>query len=166
MALEEQLAILNANVEKQNDLLAQLLSKTSAAPAAGAAADKPASEDKPKTTTKKADKPKADDKPAEPKGDTEETVEVVTIQSLDAKIRPWLGEFDKDHPETVGRKAKFKERLGKLGAEKLSTIADQEKLNKLNEWFDKIKVHDFGFGAGRVAADPDTSEEGGDQDDL
>lgn len=170
MALEEIIAAntasnekLLAATERQTAILEKLLSagaKNTAAAAtapagkAEAAAPAPAGEDKPKTTKPKAEKP-ADTK-----------VEV-TVETLDTKFRPWLAEFAKDHPETAARRAKFKEMLGKLGAEKMSGIEDPAKLVKLDNWFEtKAKSWDEGHGVGRFAADPEEGGEEGGDDEL
>lgn len=166
MSIEQELARNTAALEKHAALLEQLLAKTgnvAAGTTSTSAADKPASEDKPKTTTKKADKP-AEDKAEK----TEAAAPTVTVETLDAKFRPWLGEFAKDHPETAARKAKFKELLGQLGETKMSEITDASKLQKLHKWFEtKAKSWDEGFGIGRFAKSPDevdADEEGGDDD--
>lgn len=174
MALEEVIAANTAALEKQTlaiekliasgeagrqALLASMKGGTAAAPAA-TETTAPAVEDKPKTTAK----PKADPKP---KADAAETA-AVTVETLDAKFRPWMGEFAKEHPETVARRAKFAELLGKLGEKKMSEITDAKKLASLDKWFEtKAKVWDEGHGVGRFAADPEAEgaeEESGDDE--
>ena len=166
MALEEIIAANTAAVEKQTAILEKLLSagaKNTAAAATAPTTTAPAAEDKPKATTK----PKAD---AKPKTETETKADAeITVVTLDGKFRPWLAEFEKDHPETAARKAKFKEILGKLGTPKMSEITDPAKLGKLDNWFEtKAKVWDEGHGVGRLAADPaeEGDEEDGGDDDL
>ena len=170
MALEEIIAANTAVTEKliaatdrQTAILEKLLAggakNTAAAPADKADAAAPTAEEKPKATGKKT------------AAKTEEKSEAaeVTVETLDAKFRPWLGEFAKDHPETAARKAKFKEILGKLGAAKMSEIEDAAKLGKLDNWFEtKTKTWDEGHGVGRFAADPeaDGAEDAGDEDEL
>lgn len=173
MSLEAAIEKNTATLEKHAALLEQLLSKTgaTAAPAASVKAEAaaPAAEDKPKTTKPKAEKPAA-----ETKSETKAEAAEITAAAMTDKIRPWLGEFAKDHVETVARRGKLAERLEKLDAPKnekgVRTVSglegDTAKLGKLNEWFDKIKVHDFGFGPGRVVADPEEGGDEGGDDDL
>lgn len=166
MALEEIIAANTAAVEKQTAILEKLLSQgqqavaAKNAPAATETAA-PAAEDKPKT----AAKPKAD---AKAKTETATETAAVTVETLDAKFRPWLAEFPKDHPETVARRAKLAELLNQLGEKKMSTITDATKLGKLDKWFEgKGKTWDEGHGVGRFAADPEEAEaeeEGGDDE--
>lgn len=156
MSLEAELAKLTAATEKQNSLLEKLLSantggSTAAAAPKADAAEKPAAKAKATSAKAKAEKP-ADD-----------TADAVTVDTLDAKFRPWLAEFPKGHPENDARKAKFKEILGKLGEAKMSAIEDEGKLVKLDNWFEnKARTWDEGHGVGRFAADPEA--EGGDED--
>lgn len=163
MSLEAVIEKNTAALEKHAALLEQLLAKTGAtaatAPAAQSEAAAPAAEDKPKATGKKTAAAKTEEK--------SEAAEV-TVETLDAKFRPWLGEFAKDHPETAARRAKFKELLTKLGAGKMSEITDATKLGKLDNWFEtKAKTEDIGFGPGRFAADPDEGgEDASDEDEL
>lgn len=164
MSLEAAIEKNTAMLEKHAALLEQLLSKTGAtaapaatAPAAQAEAAAPAAEDKPKTAKPKAEKPAAETK--------SETKAEVTVESLTAKFKPWLGEFASDHPETAARKAKFKEVLTKLGAGKLSEITDAAKLGKLQTWFEtKALTWDEGHGTGRFAPDESSEPEDGDDD--
>jgi hypothetical protein len=139
MSLEDAIAKLTLATEKQNTLLEAVLAKTGAAV--------PAEDAKPAAKTAKAEGEKAASKA--------ETKAAVTVETLDAKFRPWLAEFGKDHVETAARKAKFKEVLTKLGAGKMSEITDADKLAKLDTWFEtKAKTWDEGHGVGRFAADP------------
>lgn len=160
MALEIEITKLTAAVEKQNGLLEKLLSagakNTATAPADKAEVAAPASEDKPKTTKAKAEKPAAETKAETPE---------ITVETLTAKFKPWLGEFASDHPETAARKVKFKEVLTKLGAGKLSEITDPAKLLKLDTWFrEKALTWDEGHGIGRFAPDESSEPEDGDDD--
>lgn len=166
MSLEAAIEKNTAMLEKHAALLEQLLSKTgaTAAPAASTKAEAaaPAAEDKPKPTKPKAEKPAA-----ETKTETKAEAPEITVETLDAKFRPWLAEFEKGHPERVARQAKFKEILGKLGAEKMSAIEDAGKLAKLDNWFEtKAKTWDEGHGVGRFAADPEEGGDEGGDDDL
>lgn len=137
--LEEAITKLTAVIEKQNELTAALLSKAGAAPKAEPAAAEPA-----KTP------PKAE--PAKTAAKAEPAAPTVTVETLDAKLRPWLSEFDKDHAETIARKEKFKEVLTKLGAPKMSAIDDPAKLAKIDVWFEtKMKV------AGRLVPDAEAA---------
>lgn len=178
MSLEAAIAANTAAIEKQTNAIERLIASgdegrktlltafaqngasTSTAPTATAEA--PAADEKPKTTTK----PKVE-KPAAKTEEKSESAEI-TVETLDAKFRPWLAEFDKGHPERTARQAKFKEILGKLGAEKMSAIEDAGKLAKLDNWFEtKAKTWDEGHGVGRFAADPEPAgDEAGDEDDL
>ena len=157
MSLEAELIKLTAATEKQNSLLERLLAAST-----GTAAKTEDKASEPKASGKGA-KPAAEKAPADkPAADTP------TTDELDAKLRPWLGEFPKGHPETEARRAKFKEVLGKLGETKLGEITDAKKLVKLDNWFEtKAKTWDEGHGIGRLAADPEeASGSDADEDDL
>lgn len=157
MSLEDQLAKLTAATEKQNDLLEKLLSANTGAKPAAPKADKPAAAAKAEKPA--AEKPAEADKPAATDG------EAVTVETLDAKFRPWLAEFPKGHPENDARKAKFKEILGKLDETKMSAITDESKLVKLDKWFEgKARTWDEGHGIGRFAQSPDEVDVAGEDD--
>lgn len=124
----------------------------------------PASDDKPKTT-----RTKKDDKKDDTKGDG-----AVTKADLVAKLQTWLKEFgdNKDaHPECAARYTLLKDTLPKVGGEgfTLKDLAadDQEKIDKLNNWFEtKVKTVDKGHGIGRLVADPEPAGDEGGDDDL
>lgn len=147
MSLEQHLAKNNDLLEKQNDLLSQLLGQY-AANTGG------------KVSEKAADKPAADKPAADKKEKADKKSDEITYDELEGKLRPWLGEFPKAHPETAARRAKFKELLGKLDAKALKEIADDsDKLGRLDAWFEgKGKTWDEGHGIGRFAPDPEEDE--------
>lgn len=163
MSLEAAIEKNTAALEKQNTLLEKLLSTGAKNTAASASAEEKSSGGKSNGGKAKGEKPET-----EAKGDSKGGAAEITVEALDAKFRPWLAEFDKDHPETAARRTKFKELLTKLGAGKMSEITDATKLGKLDNWFEtKAKTWDEGHGVGRFAADPEEGgDEGGEEEDL
>lgn len=172
MSLEAALTRNNELIEKQNDLLAQLLGK------AGTVVNNAASSEE---GEKAADKPKGRGKAADKAKDEEKGAAAgfeISYADLSKKLSAWLAEFakkeDKEnpdgaHPEVPARKAALKECFGKLKVSKLGEMEnDAKKLTALNKWFEeKAKVDDHvGAGAGRFAADPSDDADDGDSDDI
>lgn len=153
MSLEEALNKNTAAVQQQNELLAQLLSKTP-----GAAAAPASTEDKPKTTKATKATETKEEAPA---------AEGPTYESVKAKASAWLGEHPKGSEEQAARRAYLEEQLWpKLGIKKLGDLEGKPAdLKKVDTWLDgKAKSDLLGYGVGIFAKPAEAAaDEGGDE---
>ena len=162
MSLENSIAELTAAITTNNDLLRQVLAADEAK--GGDTADKPKGTRKPKAD-------KATETGTETSGET--AGGAVTKESLEGKLKVWLGEFAKPedkanpegtHPEVLARKDALTKAFGQLKVKKLGEL-DQDGLTKLDNWYEtKAKVVDKGHGVGRFVADP-VEADGSEEDD-
>lgn len=166
MTLEDRL---DALTEALNNTTAALqavagLAAGGTAPAAAAAPAEKAAGKKPTAAEKKA----AEAAAAAASGDDA----VVSKETTDA-VLAWLGEFAKEedkanpegvHPEVTARREALKKAYTGLKVAKLGDVKGAAEVKRFEDWFEKAKAADKGFGIGRFAADPEPA--GGGDDDM
>lgn len=156
MSLEQVIAENTAAMTKMSELMAQMLSAASGAPAV-----KGDDEEKPKRTrtTKSKDDAQSDSKEDEKSkaaGADEKTGP--TYEEVKALCSAWLGEFSKveGDPETAARKESFKAAITKLTGKEGALLSDvkTEELHRVVTWLENKKAKDNGHGAGRLTEKP------------
>lgn len=159
MSLEEALSRNSELLSTNNSLLEQLLSKTAGAPAKSGTEKSEKAETKSSADAGEGTEQKRRGRPPN-SAKAEAAKSAITLDSVKAKLGPWLNEFpkqgDEDHPETATRKVELKDFFRTIGVGKLPEITKQDDIDKLNAWADET------IGKGRLCPDEDV----GDEDDM